>query len=190
MSNRDERGNYVNEKGVVIKVSEYSDGSGVKIDFYDKDPSDPTHKSIHTHINNDGTYSTESNVSGETEKTSGGCYLTSACMEHFKSAFDDDCYELTVLRWFRDNFVTDEDIKHYYRVAPSIVEEIKKEENSNLIYDYIYDNVVDYCVTEIENGNYMNAYKRYKESILALEGHYIRPTLNYKLVRTLKKANA
>ena len=41
MSSRDERGNYVNDKAVVIKVSEYSDGSGVKIDFYDKSPSEP-----------------------------------------------------------------------------------------------------------------------------------------------------
>lgn len=31
---RDERGNYVNDKGVVIKVSEY----GMKVDFYDKVP--------------------------------------------------------------------------------------------------------------------------------------------------------
>ena len=97
-------------------------------------------------------------------------------MEHFKNEFDDNCYELTVLRWFRDNFVPDEDVKHYYRVAPSIVEEINKEEKNSLIYDYIYDNVVDYCVTEIEKGNYMNAYNRYKESIISLEEHYIRQT--------------
>lgn len=46
MPSRDERGNYVNDKGVVIKVSEYKDGDGVKIDFYDKSPSEPDHKSI------------------------------------------------------------------------------------------------------------------------------------------------
>lgn len=67
MASRDERGNYVNDKGVNIKVSEYKDGSGVKIDFYDKSPSDPSHKSIHTHINNDGSYSTQDNVNGSTE---------------------------------------------------------------------------------------------------------------------------
>ena len=41
MPSRDERGNYVNDKGVVIKVSEYKDGSGMKFVFYDKSPFDP-----------------------------------------------------------------------------------------------------------------------------------------------------
>lgn len=36
----------------------------------------------------------------------GGCYLTSACMRHFQDEFDDNCYELSILRWFRDNFVS------------------------------------------------------------------------------------
>ena len=44
------------------------------------------------------------------------CYLTTACMKYFQENFDDNCYELTVLRWFRDNFVSKEDIEHYYEV--------------------------------------------------------------------------
>ncbi len=68
-------------------------------------------------------------------------------MRHYLNNFDDNCYELTVLRWFRDNFVFKEDIKHYYKIAPVIVEAIDKEQHSNMIYDYIYDNVVDACVT-------------------------------------------
>lgn len=187
MASRDERGNYVNDKGVNIKVSEYKDGSGVKIDFYDKSPSDPSHKSIHTHINNDGSYSTQDNVNGSTEKSSGSCYLTTACMKYMQELFDDNCYELTVLRWFRDNFVTKEDIKHYYEIAPIIVEAIDKEEQNEVIYNYIYDNVVDYCVTQIENGNYKAAYNRYKNSILIFEETFAKPLLEQKVVKTLKK---
>lgn len=56
---RDEDGNYVNEKGVTIKISDYKDNSGTKIDFYDKSPRDKDHKSIHAHINNDGSYKKE-----------------------------------------------------------------------------------------------------------------------------------
>ena len=186
MPTRDERGNYVNDKGVVIKVSEYKDGSGVKIDFYDRPPSDPEHKSVHTHINNDGTYSTEDNVNGSTEKSSGGCYLTSACMKFFQKQFDDNCYELTVLRWFRDNFVSKEDIKHYYEVAPIIVENINKEEKSDFIYNYIYDNIVNYCVEQIEHGNYSEAYNRYKNSVLALEEQFVGYKLKSESVKTLK----
>ena len=51
-------------------------------------------------------------------------------------------------------------------------------------YDYIYDNIVDYCVNQIENGNYENAYLRYRESILDLERTYSK-TKNDK-IRKLK----
>ena len=187
MSSRDERGNYVNDKGVTIKVSEYKDGSGVKVDFYDKNPSDPNHKSIHTHISNDGSYSTQDNVNGSNEKSSGGCYLTSACMKYFQERFDDNCYELTVLRWFRDNFVSEEDIEHYYEVAPIIVETINKEEKSEIIYDYIYDNIVDYCVEQIEQGNYDKAYSRYKNSVLILEEQFAKLFLQQRFVKVLKR---
>ena len=115
------------------------------------------------------------------------CYLTSACMSHYLTNFDDNCYELTVLRWFRDNFVSKEDIKHYYKTAPMIVEAIEKEEHKDIIYNYIYDNVVDACVDAIENGDYDFAYNRYKESILSLEQTYLKINLEHKLVRTLKK---
>lgn len=107
------------------------------------------------------------------DKSDSRCYLTSACMRYLREKFDDNCYELTVLRWFRDNFVSKNDIEHYYNVAPIIVAKINSEEKSNLIYDYIYDSIIDYCITEIENGNYKEAYKRYKESILTLETYYI-----------------
>ena len=187
---RDKDGNYVNEKGVTIKISDYKDGSGTKIDFYDKSPRESDHKSIHTHINNDGSYKTEDNVNGSTEKSSGSCYLTSACMSYFQENFDDNCYELRVLRWFRDNFVSKEDIEHYYTTAPIIVSAINDISNSNTIYNYIYDNVVDACVTAIENGDYEFAYNRYKNTILSLEKTFARPLLAEKLVKTLKKVNA
>ena len=45
-------------------------------------------------------------------------------MKYFQENFDDNCYELTVLRWFRDNFVSKEDKEHYYEIAPIIVETI------------------------------------------------------------------
>ena len=94
-------------------------------------------------------------------------------MRYFQEKFNDDCYELRVLRWFRDNFVSKEDIEHYYEVAPLIVDAIEKEENNNLIYDYIYDNVIDYCVEQIEEGFYDKAYSRYKNSILSFEEQFI-----------------
>ena len=122
----------------------------------------------------------------EKSSTDVSCFLTTACMKYFQENFDDNCYELTVLRWFRDNFVSKEDIKHYYEIAPIIVETINQEEKFNIIYDYIYDNIVDYCVEQIEQGNYEKAYSRYKNSVLVLEEQFARPVLEQRLVKSLK----
>ena len=68
-----------------------------------------------------------------------------------------------------------------------IVEAIEQEEHKDIIYNYIYDNIVDTWVEAIENGNYEFAYNRYKENILSLEKAYLKPTLQQNLVRILKK---
>ena len=168
-----------------IKVQTDKNGKD-HIDFYDKDPKDPDHKSIHIDWDSStGKGKIVDNTSGSKETTDVGCYLTTACMRFFNENFNDNCYELNVLRWFRDNFVSEEDIKHYYETAPIVVEAINNCENSDLAFNYIYDNVVDYCVRQIEEGNYEEAYKRYKNSILALEETFARPYLQARLVRTL-----
>ena len=180
-----------NEK--VIKVTQYGDKkdggkSGAKIDIYSSDPKAGPHDSVHIKVNTDNkTYEAVTKINGEKESSSGSCYLTTACMKYMQEMFDDNCYELTVLRWFRDNFVSKEDIQHYYQIAPIIVEAIDKEEQNEVIYNYIYDNVVDYCVTQIENGNYIEAYNRYKSSILSFEETFAKPLLQQKTVKTLKK---
>ena len=117
--------------------------------------------------------------------------LTTACMKHYLEEFDDDCYELTTLRWFRDSFVTDEDINYYYEIAPLIVEAIDNKYNCDEIYNYIYENVINACVKAIEQGNYNFAYSRYKNSILALEQEYIKSTLAKRndKVLTMKKTS-
>lgn len=107
-------------------------------------------------------------------------------MKYFQDEFDDNCHELTVLRWFRDNFVSKEDIEHYYEVAPIIVENINKEENADVIYNYIYNNIVDYCVKQIERENYDAAYSRYKNSVIMLEEKFAKPTLTNRFIKILK----
>lgn len=102
--------------------------------------------------------------------------MIAACMKHFSGTFDDNCYELATLRWFRDNFVSKEDIEHYYAIAPAIVTEIEKNPNCDELYNYIYEHIVRVCVQAIEQGDYHSAYSRYKNSVLALEEAYITPT--------------
>lgn len=107
-------------------------------------------------------------------------------MRHFNEDFDDAGYELTILRWFRDKFVSKEDIEHYYEIAPTIVDAINESSESDAIYNYIYEHVIDECVKAIELGNYEFAYNRYKSSILAFEEEYTKPLLQQRVVKVLK----
>ena len=49
--------------------------------------------------------------------------------------------------------------------------------------------LVDYCVKQIENGNYNEAYNRYKNSILNFEKTFAKQLLENKMVKTLKLTN-
>ena len=187
MAYNNNRKGYETKDGGLIRIN---GNDKVRIDIYE---GDERKKGGHTRdtINYDtktGKGSIDHHNESKTDKSSKDveCFLTTACMKYYLNHFDDNCYELKVLRWFRDNFASKEDIEHYYEIAPMIVETISKEEKSNVIYDYIYDNVVDYCVEQIELGNYDMAYSRYKNSILVLEEQLVKPILAQRLVKTLK----
>ena len=171
--------------GTYIDANSNKDKGHVNI--YDKDPKGP-HDSIHINIDyNTGKGTIVEKSGGEKTTTDIGCYLTTACMRFFNDKFDDHCEELETLRWFRDTFVSKEDIDHYYETAPVIVAAINESENPNAAYEYIYNNVVAYCVERIKNGNYEAAYNRYKSSVLALEETYARPYLQSRLVKVLQQ---
>ena len=106
------------------------------------------------------------------------CYLTTACLKHFSEHFDDNCHELTVLRWFRDRFVKPNDVAFYYRVAPLIIEQIDSlpTQQQDDIYASIYKNIVEACVNLIQSGQYESAYKRYMSSTLELQKQFLSAT--------------
>ena len=184
------RGRYVGKDGSELRVTPFSDGTGYKYDYYDSSTyGNASHNSTHitSDLNENWERTDNDRDNGTQTHSSGtGCYLTTACMKHMQKKFADNCEELTVLRWFRDNFVSEEDINHYYKTAPIIVDGIDKSEDNKKIYEYIYENVVDVCVKAIKNKDYNFAYNRYKSSILALEEQYARRNLEERLVKVLK----
>lgn len=179
------------DKPIIKVTTPNSNKYDTKIDVYTSDPRGP-HDTIHIAVDSDSKSAhIIDTTNGSTEHTDVKCYLTSACMNYFQDEFDDNCYELTLLRWFRDNFVSNSDIQHYYKTAPIIISAINNNSNSDVIYNYIYDNVVDVCVTAIEEGNYEFAYNRYKNNILSLEEVFVRRSLlEERYVKTLEKVNA
>lgn len=64
-------------------------------------------------------------VNAMPEPSSGWCFITTAVCE--AENLPDDCYELTVLRKFRDGYMSKfpEMVKEYYKIAPSIVAKLK-----------------------------------------------------------------
>ena len=169
-----------------IKVTEYSNEKGAKIDIYSPDARTKPHDSIHIKVDTENkSFEIVTKFDGKKETSSGSCYLTSACMRYFQDEFDDNCYELTVLRWFRDTFVSKEDIDLYYSVAPTIVENIEALDDKDKIYDYIYEYIVDACVKAIENGDYDFAYSRYKNSVLDLNEQFGKKEIVTAFVKKL-----
>lgn len=110
------------------------------------------------------------------KRNSGGCYLTSACMGAKGEEFSDDCYELEVLRKFRDSYVKEnypKDIEMYYEIAPLIVEKIEDLKESNDIFEKMYDELVVPCCELIEKNKLYEAYIKYKNYSLELSRKYL-----------------
>lgn len=184
------RGRYEGKDGSELRVTPYSNGNGYKYDYYPSSTYGNTeHDSTHikSDLNENWTRTDNDRSSGTQSSSSGsGCYLTTACMKHMQENFDDNCNELTILRWFRDNFVNKDDIKHYYEIAPKIVEKIDSIEDNFEIYNYIYENIVSACVNAIQKGDYKFAYDRYKNSILVLEKQFVENQFQNNQEKTLK----
>lgn len=171
---KDQYGHNVNDSGMEIKASTSNSGN-TKIDFYGSCPAeDPDHESIHFIYNENTGEGTIVDATGDkTETTDVKCFLTTACMRHMRENFDDNCYELDILRWFRDNCISECDKNEYYLKAPVIVEKINNQDNANEIYKDIYDNVISLCIRAIEYGKYDFAYETYKNCVLDLEENYV-----------------
>lgn len=111
----------------------------------------------------------------KSEQSSGGCYLTSACVE--AKGLADNCPELQILRSFRDTYLLnvkggDKEIAEYYRTAPLIVEKIKSQNNCKIIFDKIFSELVEPCVLLIKTGHYFQAHQLYKNYTLKLKEKY------------------
>jgi len=171
--------------GGLIRIN--GSGDKVRIDIYDKDERKPNHTRDSINLDTkkgEGKIDSHNGDKSEKSSTDVKCYLTTACMKHQLEEFDDNCYELFILRWFRDTFIPKREIDHYYEVAPTIVEKLNEMPECEQIYNYIYENVISACVNAIKHGDFEFAYNRYKNSILALE-EYINPTLKKEKSKVL-----
>ncbi len=106
----------------------------------------------------------------------GGCYITTAICE--ASGKPDDCYELTTLRNFRDNWLAKQPdglalISEYYKNAPKIVDAINALKNRNSIYAFLNKSFLKKCLAFIKNNQMMDCKKCYMDMV-----HYCSKFLN------------
>lgn len=103
------------------------------------------------------------------------CYVTTAvCRELGKP---DDCYELTLLRHYRDTYLMNLDggeelVQEYYNLAPSIVKHIDQRSDRSEIYHTVWRKYVSPCISLIEEGKQEECKELYIEMVHDLQKKY------------------
>ena len=95
------------------------------------------------------------------------CYITTATMAATGNS-DDNSYELTTMRKFRDEFMKatpagKELVANYYEVAPKVVAKLNNREDAKEIYANIYHRYLAPAIAAIETGNNYAALSLYRE---------------------------
>lgn len=103
------------------------------------------------------------------------CYITTAVCETFQKP--DDCYELTVLRNYRDTYLMNQEngeelIREYYDVAPTIVKHINHSGRKEEIYLHIWNTYLNPCIKYIESNRMQECQDLYIKMVHDLEEEY------------------
>lgn len=104
------------------------------------------------------------------------CYITTAVCKSLHKP--DDCYELTLLRDYRDGYLLKTKdgraaVEQYYNIAPTIVKRIGRQEDPAAIYDQIWQEYLYPCVGLIEAGKKEECKTLYRDMVLGLEKKYM-----------------
>lgn len=104
------------------------------------------------------------------------CYITTAvCASRHQS---DDCYELTLLRGYRDEYLMRTQagkrvVARYYDVAPTIVSRINRQKNAPEIYEEIYQKWLSQCIKLIESNSLDECQTVYTDMVESLQKKYV-----------------
>ncbi|MDD2972418.1 MAG: hypothetical protein PHE02_09855 [Lachnospiraceae bacterium] len=104
------------------------------------------------------------------------CFITTAVCDSLGKA--DDCYELTLLRSFRDTYMMhtetgDQLVKDYYRRAPVLVMRMNLIRDSRHVYDEINETYIKPCISLIEEKRYEECQDKYVEMVESLTDRFI-----------------
>lgn len=102
------------------------------------------------------------------------CFITTSCVKYF--GLDDNCYELTTLRNFRDTQLIKSTeglhlVQQYYAIAPRLVKKLESDRDRKNIFNEIFIQIQLAC-SAIENKDYKKARAIYKEVVRHLMNRY------------------
>lgn len=123
-------------------------------------------------------YSTRNSSTTSSHKSSSGgglCFITTAACEFLNK--EDDCYELTMFRNFRDSWLAHQPegenlIKEYYEIAPNIVENINKSNIKEKIYIKIWNEYLLPCLRYIEENRFEECKELYTLMVKSLKSDF------------------
>lgn len=106
----------------------------------------------------------------------GLCYITTAVVKSLHKP--DDCYELTLLRDYRDRYLMESEegmdtVREYYNIAPTIVKRIGRQEDAAAVYEDIWRNYLSPCVSLIEKDQLEECRILYSEMVHRLEREFL-----------------
>ena len=103
------------------------------------------------------------------------CYITTAVCESRQKT--DDCYELSLLRDFRDNYLLQSEeggemVHAYYDVGPTIVKHIGRRKDAAQIYEGIWQQYLSPCIRLIETNRREECVELYRSMVYDLKERY------------------
>ena len=104
------------------------------------------------------------------------CYITTAVCEYQNKP--DDCYELTTLRRYRDDYLmqTKEGrslVQEYYNIAPRIVWAIRMQPDKDRIYQNLYKDYLMPCIHYVEEKRNEECKDLYVDMVRGLEERFV-----------------
>lgn len=109
--------------------------------------------------------------------SSGGCFLTSACVRAM--GLGDQCEELETLRAFRDGYLMNLPegkglVAAYYEMAPEIVRRMDASRGSDQAYLELYESLVVPSVRLVKEGKPDQALQHYQAAVERLKERYLK----------------
>ncbi len=127
--------------------------------------------------NNDGDLFTRQNPYRRS-RTKSACFIASACAE--ARGLPDDCYELSLLRLFREEYVAklphgEAVLTEYREKAPRVVSAIEAlgEEGAGEVWEHLYESGVARAVELILCGMWDEAYGVYEAMCREMEERFL-----------------